>query len=127
MIPSLLLWLVSAQAGGVAVVQPGQSVADVAAAVGAPMRVEEIAALNDLAPDATPTVGRILQLPDGVGGTDCQPSYVRTLRGRGTVTPPGGPPRAMIAHQALYVGSQVCTAADSYASLRLSLVYGTDA
>jgi hypothetical protein len=114
-----LWWLTLA---GVRVLTEGETVETVARSLNAGHRVDEIRALNGLAPGQEPPPGTVIDLPTDLPGGDCQPSYVRTLTGTGKLWEPrSGQYLPLTERQALEVESKVCTDADSFATLRLSV------
>ena len=116
-----LLWMILGtvvHAAGHVVVGQGDTLARIAAATGT--TVDALLAQNGLEPGAEPVVGTILSLPDDVGGEE-RPALVLSLLGEGTLTPLGGQTVPLQAGAALPKGTVVCTAADSFASVRLAL------
>lgn len=122
----LLLLIGEAAAEGVHVVQPGDTVRRVAAALGVEPMADEIATLNGVGVTQPLVPGMVLELPPGLdpsGG--CQPSYVYAQRGPGQVQLPTGETLALAPRLLLPEGSRVCTGEEGTATLRLSL--GVDA
>lgn len=118
---SLLFLLVSlAFADDVHVVRAGDTVESIAASRGDASLVDPIREANGLKAGEQPAPGTVLELP-GVE-TIAQPGQVLSLSGQGTLTPPGGEPIPLVEGAFLIVGTEVCTAADSYASVRLASI-----
>lgn len=101
-------------------VRAGQTVETIATELGDPSLVETVRTLNGLAPGAQPDVGALIRLPDV--GAIAQPGQVLSLSGTGTLTPPGGATEPLVEGAFLIVGTEVCTDADSFASVRLASV-----
>lgn len=102
------------------VVRPGDTVESIATRLGDPAAAAEIRALNHLEASAQPAVGTVLDLPPHATGTTGQQGLVLAVRGSGTVTLPGAKPVPLQVQLVLPLGSQVCTDAESFASLRLA-------
>lgn len=111
-----LLWSLVGWGAEHQVVRPGDTVESIAASLGDPTLAAQIRALNGLAPEAQPAVGAVLNLPGGDG----QDSLVLAVRGTGSVTLPGREAFALLPQQRLPEGTQVCTDAESFATLRLA-------
>lgn len=111
------LWSLLAVAAEHQVVRDGDTVESIAAGLGDPALAAPIRALNGLAPGAQPPVGAVLHLPGSEGG---QESLVLAVRGTGTVTLPGQAAVALAPQQHLPEGTQVCTDAESFATLRMA-------
>ena len=80
----------------------------------------ELRRLNNLARRAQPQVGSVLVLPQGDEAHDQQLGLLLAARGTVTVQVPGGAPTPRLGGQPLPTGSTVCTAADSFATVRLA-------
>lgn len=119
-----LVWMSAAWAG-VHVVRDGETVESILEAAGAPERAAEVRALNGLPVGGQPKVSSVLDLPDDLAAADCQPSYVRSAEGPGTVLVPGGAAATPLVERIpLPIGSRVCTKDTGYATLRLALDVG---
>lgn len=101
------------------VVRPGDTVDRVAAALGDPALAARIREMNGLAEGAEPAVGAVLDVPGPAAGAE-QEGLVLAVRGTGTVTPPGGAAVPLAPQLALPIGTQVCTDAESFATVRLA-------
>lgn len=112
----MILLIAAALAGDHHVVRPNETVASIATAAGS--TEAEVRTLNGLPAGAEPAVGVVLRLP---GGED-PGGMILALSGSVTLSVPGLPDRPGVEGDALPVGSMVCTAGGSYATLRV----GTD-
>lgn len=123
MIPLLLSLLAPAEAAELHVVREGETVETIADALGDRALTADLRTLNDLAAGAEPAVGDVLTLPDTGTGVD-QPAQVLALMGSGTVTVPGAAAQPLVEGTFLPADTQVCTGADSFATVRLASVPG---
>jgi hypothetical protein len=119
------LWLVgilaldgAAEAASHVVVQPGQTVESIAAAEGLAGREAEIRQLSGLGRGAQPSPGAVLLLPVERGG---QTSLVLTTYGEVTTRLGAAAPAPLSPGDRLGPGAEVCTAANSFVTLRLVL------
>lgn len=102
------------------VVRTGETVETIATRLGDVRLAESIRALNHLDPDRQPAVGTVLELPAGQGTRDRQEAQVINVTGTGVVTVPDQKPGPLVIAAHLPVGTQVCTDAESYATVRLA-------
>lgn len=117
----MLLWL-SAAFGGAHVVVPGDTLEGLLERLGAAERGDEVRRLNGLGPDEQPRVGTVLDLPDDLPIGTCQPSWLRTFAGQGTIQRPGAAAAEPLQRRTpLPVGTVVCTGLDSFATVSLAL------
>ncbi|MCB9680320.1 MAG: LysM peptidoglycan-binding domain-containing protein [Alphaproteobacteria bacterium] len=118
-----------AWAGSAHVVQPGDTVESIAAALGDANLAAGIRAENGLGPGQQPAVGTVISLPDQVGAAACEPSYVVAHHGTGTLWFPGEPDGRPLADlEPLPLGARVCTDDQSFARVRLAMsADGTEA
>ncbi|MCK6524155.1 hypothetical protein L6R49_22335 [Myxococcota bacterium] len=110
--------LSAAHAASYVVVQPGQTVESIAADEGLRGREAEIRQLSGLGRGAQPTPGAVLLLPVDPSG---QESLVLSTYGAVTLRRGAASPQAGHPGDRLAPGTEVCTAADSFATLRLVL------
>lgn len=102
------------------VARPGETVESIAATLGDPALAGEIRRLNGLQEGQQPAVGAVLALPPRATGSAEQEALVLAVRGTGTATLPDQEPLPLAPQLALPVGSQVCTDAESFATIRLA-------
>jgi hypothetical protein len=114
-----LLFASLASAADHHVVRPGETLATIAAASGGAYTADALRERNSLPAGAEPAVGVVLRLP---GDTPDPGGTVLAASGTGTVTSRGGTRSPLVEGMVLEAGSLVCTAAGSYATLRV----GTD-
>lgn len=108
----------AAHAAAHAVVQAGQTVESIAAAEGLAGREAEIRQLSGLGRDGQPRVGDVLLLPvDRLS----QESLVLSRYGEVTVRRGTAAPAPLSPGERLAPGAEVCTAAESFVTLRLVL------
>ncbi len=117
---ALLILCVEALAGGHVVVGAGDTVESIAAALGDPALAAAIRAQNGLGPVGEPAVGAVLTLPGALGGAS-QDALVLSAYGSGEVRRPGARPDALAPGLSLPAGTVLCTAEESYATVRLAL------
>lgn len=115
-----LLLLARALAAEMVVVEEGQTVASIAAALGDPGLAPAIRAANGLGPADEPAPGTVLTLP-AVPGLHEHAAVVLALSGTGAAAVPGGASRALAPGLELPVGSVLCTDPGSYATVRLAV------
>ncbi|MEM6929229.1 MAG: hypothetical protein AAF602_19980 [Myxococcota bacterium] len=117
----VLLSSVLASGAELRAVRDGDTIEAIAESLGDPALAGSIRSLNQLAAGAQPEVGRLLVLPPpvGVDQVDQQAALVSVV-GDVTVAPPGQPPAPAEVLTEIPVGSVVCTAEDSYATIRLA-------
>lgn len=97
----------------------GETVADIALSLGDPSLEAEIRKRNALPPGTEPAPGQILTLPPPRGPHADQSVFIFSLVGRASSS--SSPLRPF---QPLPIGSEICTAADSYLSLRAASTCG---
>ncbi|MBK9366715.1 MAG: hypothetical protein IPN01_10385 [Deltaproteobacteria bacterium] len=107
-----------AQAGSHVVVQPGQTVESIARDEQLVGREAEIRQLSGLGRGAQPTPGAVLLLPIDPSG---QESLVLTTYGVVTTRLGAAAPAPLVPGARLAPGAEVCTAAESFVTLRLVL------
>ena len=107
-----------AQAGSHVVVQPGQTVESIARDEQLVGREAEIRQLSGLGRGAQPTPGAVLLLPIDPSG---QESLVLTTYGAVTSRIGAAAPAPLAPGERLAPGAEVCTAAESFVTLRLVL------
>lgn len=115
----LVLWVGLARAGDTWVVAPGETLDEVARALGDPALAPEIARINQLDPRAPLTPGQVLTLPasaDVVGAEVLAAQGEVLVNLSGQIAVPAEPGRR------LQAGATVCTGPDGLASLRLATV-----
>jgi len=115
-----LLLTLSALAADHWVVRKGETVETIAAELGDPKLASAIRLGNGLGEGAQPEVGAVLLLPTGLTAALDQEGLVLAVRGTGTATPPGGSPSPLAPQLALPLGTEVCTDAESFATVRLA-------
>jgi hypothetical protein len=108
----------AAEAASHVVVQPGQTVESIAAAEGLVGREAEIRQLSGLGRGAQPSPGAVLLLPVERGGPQ---SLVLTTYGEVTTRLGAAAPTPLSPGDRLAAGAEVCTAANSFVTLRLVL------
>jgi hypothetical protein len=115
-----LLWVALAFSGAHHVVSPGDTVESIAADLGDPALADGLRSANGLGPGEQPAVGDVLELPPPDGPSD-QAAVVDRVRGGGTINLPGGTSVRLESGQLLPPGSQVCTDADGFTTIRLAV------
>lgn len=121
----IALWLLSAAWAGVHVVTSGETLEGVLDRLGAGDRADEVRRMNGLGPGEQPAPGTVLDLPGDLSSGTCQPSYLRTFAGDGTIQRPGSAVAEPLGRRApLPVGTLVCTGLDSFATVSLALDLG---
>ncbi len=117
----LLLSLTALHAAEYRVVRLGDSVESIATELGEPALATDIRSLNQIEVDAQPPIGALLALPIRPGPPLVeQNGAVLHAKGEVSVELPDGEVLAATPGLQLPQGSTVCTAADSYATLRLA-------
>lgn len=115
-----LLLFAGALAAEMVVVEEGQTVASIAAALGDPGLAAAIRSANGLGPTDEPVPGTVLTLPTMPGLRE-HAAVVLALSGTGTAAVPGGGSLALAPGLELPMGSVVCTDPASYATVRLAV------
>lgn len=108
-----------AAAAEVVVVRADETLTDVAQRVGIDS-ADALRAANELAPGADPPTGTVLRLPDA-RDAHAHDAAVISLYGSGTRSQPGGGVAPLALKEPLPPGTQICTEAGSYATLRLAV------
>ncbi len=118
----MILVMLSLLAGAteVHVVRRGETAESIAESLGDADLVKELREVNGLGRRDQPAPGAMLELPPGLEGSSCQPSYVLRLAGEGHITRPDGTMLPLAVHEPLPNGSVVCVAEASFATVRLS-------
>lgn len=119
MIAILLLLVSQAWAGELRVVRDGDTVESIATELGDPDLADTIRRDNGLAVGGQPTPGDMLTVPDRPG-VRAQPAQIVALSGSGTVTASAGMAVAAAEGMFLPADAEMCTATDSFATIRLA-------
>ncbi len=125
-----MIWLLlaAAWAQDTHVVRAGDTLEDIATALGAdPELVHALRDLNGLSVGDPLVVGATLRLPGPTEGyrVQVQQPRVLSITGTGTATAPGRPPAPLESGMWLVAGTTVCTDRDSFLAVRLAVTTGT--
>lgn len=116
----MLLLAALAHADEQVVVHTGDTIESIAATLGDPALATAIRIANGLGDDGVPEVGAVLHLP-GRLGLRATGGVLLAAYGSGTVSLPGGGAGDFLRGVVLPEGAVVCTAADSFATVRLAV------